>query len=197
MTSVRTSDPVADKAVAISAAAQHQYDRISGDRSLSAEGKAAKLAPIYLEAKAQMDQIRQSVNQQMATRARDAERKAFAPPTDPLRLMSYHNAVAQAKQIADAQIANHELGRALTLGDDVMAKAIAFAANEKGWGNVVDTYTSAVPTAADAFKELSAVQAETAPLANFAREGWLRVPKPAEFAQLQDHQIARFAEPEQ
>ncbi len=191
-------DATQAKAEAIRADAWAAFDSIQNRGDLTPDAITARMASVYVDAKAKLDALAASASDQTAVTQDTAMRSAFGSTgTDPASVVSARDASdrAAALDIGDWQTAMDLLDQASLNRDETLARAVAQRAYTLGvsgdgtWGAVLDKFTSTRPAAARALNTLANLQVRpTAPVM------WAFVmPKPPQLASLNDWQIAAMA----
>ncbi len=189
----RTTNPAHEQAMVITDAHAAAVEKIRANRTLSHEGRQVAMAPVYARAKSQLGDLQAQTEADQAARVVTLHRQAFGVPADPIAAMSYRDAQGRAAAIDDPNMADHLMQRALLTGDELMAKALAQHAADRGWPAVLNRYLDVHPEAAAALTEL----ANTGGLRSFVDVAHYFLPKPIELAAMQDHQIAALAAQQQ
>jgi hypothetical protein len=147
----------------IRAEAQSAQDRltrsiqeISGDRSLSDEGKQEGIAQWKSASKETLDGLRNKelaiVNAAIADREKLIDSKMGNTATD---LIAFRDAQDRAERIDSAADAQRVLERALRTDDSSLASAIFRRSLEAGWQSPIDTLAAVRPEIAEAVKDLA------------------------------------------
>lgn len=186
-----STNPVHQRALDIAATHDAAIAKVRADSSLSPDGRAAAMAPHYLRAKTDMAKLQEQTAQDTAQHVARLHRQAFGAPNGAVESMSYRDAVGRADAVNDPSLAAHLMERAMRMGDELQARALAQRASEMGWHRVLSTYTDTHPDAAAALTELAA-RSTGAMMQGLADAGHYYVPKPNELAHLQDHEISAY-----
>jgi len=122
-----------------------KLEQVRNDSDLSREGKARQLRPVFEEAKALDTRLRSERMEGLREKVRDTEREAFKAPAlrnaDPAAMqMNYRHALDAVDGITDARILSSRLERAVITGDQTLARAVAWRANELQHDGVVRAY---------------------------------------------------------
>ncbi|MDH6460885.1 hypothetical protein M2302_001051 [Micromonospora sp. A200] len=180
-------------------------ERIRGNKAASREGKRADLARTYLNTRQRMDAIFASEDTQRADRRRELERRLFGMPkltglaSDPATMMIGHrDAMDRAARITSTDDALALLRRALTSGDEQLARAIVQWGYEKRDTAVVDAYSDARPHLDPDLAELWQMPTDKNPtqagVERMRREMNYPVTKPAELADVDDMHLLAVAD---
>lgn len=187
------ANPNYTAAQAVTAAHDDAVAKVRADTSLSAAGRAARLAPIHTRAKQQLAELQATAAADTAAHVTRLHRQAFGAPRDPVESLNYRDAQSRAEAINDPSVADWSMAKAIQYGDGLLARAIAARSHDMGWSGPLTRYTAVNPDAGHALNELAVRAAGkiTETMADTANY-WL--PAPDELAHLQPHQIDALAE---
>lgn len=196
-------------------AAKIAADRIreNADRGYQTERARTELRPEivrsaiarrHLTAKAAMAEQQSTSATAAETTRRALTRKAFGADDTANNIAAHRDAQDRASRLATPRDAAAMLSRAEDSGDSSLAKAVAQRAFEQhtappmpgvpadpGWADVLTSYVSTRPQAADAINTLAATTTRAPAITDL----WAFVlPAPPELAGLSDTQIAALAE---
>ncbi len=121
-----------DKAAQVRTRYQGLVERVRSSPDLSTEGRARQLAAAYLQTKAELTALRQQEQERVQRRAAELERRVFGPPVGVPDVLSIRDAADRAAQIKTPGDARELLRRAEQNRDEVLARAVAQTALERG-----------------------------------------------------------------
>ncbi|HEY5454142.1 MAG TPA: hypothetical protein VIJ96_01605 [Acidothermaceae bacterium] len=197
-------DTVKTQANDIREAAEVGYARYRGNGNLSAAGILQGIAKTYLDAKTQMDTLQVSATTGATANLNALMTKVFGIDDlaggDPVKRaatsMSYRDALDRAQTCETPEDALALLARANTVGDELLARAVAQVAWSNGaigaWADVLDTFASTRPVAERALGELYDLNTSKV----FAVDVFAFIlPKPSELSPYGEYQIDGIANP--
>jgi len=159
-------DSVKTQANDIREAAEAGYARYRANGNLSTAGILQGLAKTYLGAKSQMDALRESATTGATANLNALMTSVFGindlagsdPSNRAAVSMSYRDALDRAQTCETAEDALALLARANTVGDELLARAVASVAWSNGafgaWADVLNTYAATRPAAERALGQL-------------------------------------------
>lgn len=128
---------------------------VRSDKTLSADGKRLKIAQEYSAARKAFDEADAAAREKAAADVGAAERALFGVaglPGDPATIaVSQRDALDRADALKTPEQAQRLLARAMTTGDEVLARAVLRVAWERtslatpAWAAVVEQYRAAHP----------------------------------------------------
>jgi hypothetical protein len=85
-----------------------------------------------------MGEARDNYNRRRTELLREARAACFGrAPRDPERLVAWRDSRDRAEALTDKQTADQQMRKALDADDELLAKAIAETAHDRGWGRQV------------------------------------------------------------
>jgi len=136
---------------------QRVADEIRRDRDLTPAAKQRKLKQLHEAHDQQMAELRRQVDAALGSERQRLRRAAFG--VDPALTDSYRAAIQIAERASDQDELQRILRRAEDVGDEVLARAAALLAAERGYRVVLKTYLSSRPQMAQAVGELADFEA--------------------------------------
>jgi len=134
-------DKHADKIAMVHAKTEAAIARINNHRGLSEQARQGRIARVYRDAQAELEQPRESGKQALdAYGQRLIDRALGSRGGDPQTVTAQREARRVAASIADPGIAMEMMRTAQQDGDTQMAKAIAGRAFSNGWSDVVNQW---------------------------------------------------------
>jgi hypothetical protein len=140
-----------------------RVQRHRDNTSLNAEARDAFIAEEYLSAKRQMDEISKATAADRAQKVAAAKRRVFgvddilgsaASATDrATAAISYRDATDRASKLSNQAEAQEMLDSAERSGDDILARAVAAWAVDRGVQSVADRYFDTRPQQSQALGE--------------------------------------------
>ncbi len=127
-----------DKAASVRARYQGLVERIRASQDLSTEGRARQLAAAYLTTKNELATLHKQEQARVQNRAAELERRVFGPPAGVPDILSVRDAADRAAQIKKPEDARELLRRAEQNRDEVLARAVAQTALERGRQAILD-----------------------------------------------------------
>lgn len=134
-----------------------KVEQINSNRSLSTEAKRIAIARAYRDARDRVNAAGQAVLEQVTSERNRLARKLFGHEgdADPNTVIVRRDAADRAAKLTDPNEALRAMQRAEANGDTHLAQAIAAQAQANMWSDVVSSYLSARPEAADAAQRLA------------------------------------------
>lgn len=176
-------------------------ERIRGNKAASRESKRADLARTYLNARQRVDGIFATAASEQARQRRQLEARLFGGADlagDAASMtISRRDAGDRVARITKNDEALDLLHRALSSGDEVLARAVAQWAYQHHAVDVANAYLEARPQHDAAFNELWAIPANDATQAGVERmRGEMSYPitRPDELADVADMHLAAVAD---
>lgn len=169
--------PLDQQAERVRAEFNREATRIREDDSLSDTGKRDLLAAAWEDASREVQRLREIYEQERRDEYRRLEQRAFGVP--PEKMAEYRDALTVAAATANTDHALELLGRAVRVGDDLLAKAIGTIAAERESLGVLDAYAQHYPDAAEAIHKLAAMSTQGL-RESFAMSIHFGMPRPAE-----------------
>lgn len=141
-----TPESIVEEALRVREDYRRIGDEIRKDTRLSTAGMQEAIREAQDAANAKITQLREAHKVAKEDQVRAAERRVLSHDftTDAL---SRRDAAARAAQLADHNEAAALLHTALRQDDDALAKEVLLAAIHNRWGNVVNDYAAARPSA--------------------------------------------------
>ena len=136
---------------------QRAADSVRKDRDLTPAATKRKLKQLHEAHDQEMAALRRQVDAAIQAERQRLRRAAFG--VDPAQMDSYRAAIQIAERAADQDELQRTLRRAEDTGDEVLAKAAALIAAERGYRAVLDAYLSSRPRAAQAVAALADFEA--------------------------------------
>ncbi|WP_405671494.1 hypothetical protein OG848_08265 [Streptomyces canus] len=134
-------DKHGEKIALVHAKTEMAISRINAHRGLSEHARQGRIARVYRDAQAQLEQLRDSGKKELdAYGQRLIDRALGSRGGDPQTVMAQRQAQQMAASITDPGIAMEMLHTAQQDGDSQMAKAIAGRAFSYGWRDVVNQW---------------------------------------------------------
>jgi hypothetical protein len=200
-----TADDVMDKANAIRTAAEQDATRIGNNGDLTRLARQQRLAKSHLAARAQMDTLKQTATADTTSRVADLKRKLFGvgdlPGDAATNAISSRDALDRVNGVTDPMDALKILDRANSIGDEVLARAVACHAFEMfeqldlniggGWVGVLQSYVNGRPDSiGNAVQELLDLSTRTF---NSVDLWGFSLPTPLDLAGLSDPALQQLA----
>ena len=182
--------------------AEAGYNRYRSNGNNSPAGIRAGVASVYLDAKARMETLAATQQGDAAAVEAALVTKVFGindiAGNDPVNRaavsMSYRDASERASNASTPQEAASLLSLANTVGDELLARAVAQTAWSNGafgaWRDVLDDFASTRPAQAAALAEIDQLGSKTLDASDLFA---FMLPSPSELANLADYQIAGLA----
>jgi hypothetical protein len=170
----RVDTPERQKAARIRQSFNEQVTALRQQKNLNREGRAARIAAAYEDAKAKLAQLRQDENQRLTDRAESLHRQLFGNRNiDPAHIASIRDARDRAAELDEnPEKAAAVMTRADRDGDHVLARAYAeeisrramnpLAKEHGAWAHMFGQWASAQPGGTDAVAELQGISTELA-----------------------------------
>lgn len=162
------SSATRDKAAAVQQSFTKRADAIRGRGELTPDAKLGMLAQAHADAQTAMQELRQRAAEDAAAGSRTATQKAFGVSNvsgDPAMLaVSMRDAMDRLATVTNSRDAAALLNRADSVGDEVLARAVAnhaftqatnaFGRLDPGWSEIVNNFAANRPSAATAIEGL-------------------------------------------
>ncbi len=187
---------------AIRQRANAQMELIRADQTLSAEGRKAHMAAVWLKANDQLAAVRGERDEAIAAERQRLRLLAFGSPAG--REGEYRQALLDLDGRLDrVEEAHRLLKRADRTGDMMLARAVGTIAAEKsseganplasGWGEVMRV-AAGMTGASQVIADLADLDAATAGIGNqFAADMTFRLYKPSELQKVDQYAMKRLA----
>lgn len=174
--------------------------RARDNQDISPIKRQKVIARAFLDVSKTLDGIQNESRTARATRKTELERKVFGipNPSDASAAISYRDALdrVSALDISDERseiAATDMLQRAVTSGDELMARAILAVSYDRGWADIINEYGRVAPTIEAELEELWNVRAAGNPSATFYEGLDYYTPVPREVEGLHVSQIEAIA----
>lgn len=176
-------DTLVKQAKELRATYQTKANEIRRDRDLTPAARQRKLKALYETHAEQMAALRRQADAAIQAARQRLRRAAFG--ADPGQVDSLRGAIQIAERAADQNELQRTLRRAEDTGDEVLAKAAALIAAERGYRAVLDAYLTTRPQMAQAVGELADFEERVGdPGWRFAlRSNFAAAPRPVELDQ--------------
>lgn len=179
-----------------------EVDEARADTNLSNEGKQRKMAKALRQVETTMERLKRERTDELESTRKRLELRAFQPKHSPgaspeARIAvdsSFRDAVERAERLESVSEALQMVGRAERTGDELLARATAVVAMEKGWGPVLGAFTEAFPAAKGALEELDAFLGQRSPKARLVESMHFSISAPTELRQLGHGQVSELAQ---
>jgi len=183
----------------VAAELRRDIDTIRANKTLSTEAKKARIAQAYIAAKGEQQQRLAAITTEKATRKRTLERRLFSAPTPgPDGEASYRQALDRAAQATTEAERAALLERAELVGDEPLARAVAFVAFAHAEQAVVNLWLDTRPSLDGAANELwQASHGASAATGDAAWHLHYGIDPPAEFDGAGDFTISQIAQQEE
>lgn len=166
----------AEQARAIRKHAADEMTAVRDSRDLSDQGRQRQLARITQRRNDQLRALRVTEQRDLEDRRETLVRQLFRNPTprDAASVVSYRDAQDRAAAVTGEK-AVELYRRAVRTGDELLARALAVRAAERGsfggsgWSEVLDHWAGHEPGARDVLDELGQIAAADSPRGRFAR----------------------------
>ncbi len=132
---------------------------IRADRHLSGDGKRRALAQAYLRTRDKLQQLQKKESEVVEKRRRELERSLFGLSVGrgDAAMLSLRDAQQRAASLKAPAQALTLLATAERTGDDILARAVAAQAWDRGWTRVLDAYAAERPGVLEKFHELDSL----------------------------------------
>ncbi|WP_138999466.1 hypothetical protein [Rhodococcus zopfii] len=182
-----SADNFHNQAAEIGDAYNRNIAAIRADENLSDTGKRTQIEQIYENAKARMEQLRDTTKTAEATQLTSLQRKLFGTVgTAAHDTISHRDASDRATRITEEGEAVEMMNNALVANDRALQGALLKRAYDMyqiagtPWMNVINTYEAAHPNDADALQELIDITTRDRNQRNFRRGLSSAILRPAE-----------------
>jgi hypothetical protein len=117
---------------------RREQERIRRDPDLTAQAAQRLADEAYEPLRRQMEEARAQYAEERAALRQKGRAACFGrAPASGDKLLAWRDAEDRASAITDREVCDQRMRRALDSGDDVLAKALAQHAHDRGWGNLV------------------------------------------------------------
>ncbi len=153
---------------------------IRADSHLSGEGKRRALAQAYLRTREELQQLQKKESEAVAKRRRELERSLFglSAGRGDAAMLSLRDAQQRAAGLKAPAQALTLLATAERSGDDILARAVAAHAWDRGWTRVLDAYAAERPGVLEKFHELDSLDGGQGVDSRLVTEMAFRLPVP-------------------
>ena len=144
---------------------KRRFDKVRRDTSRTPEWHRLRLAELWLEMQAEVKQAREQATAAGEAHERSLHRKAFGVEgisgDSGALAISQRDAMDRVAQVETRDELIRLLNRATQSGDEVLARAVARQAFDRGDRDLLDTYASIRPDAQSTLEKLGQVRTDT------------------------------------